>query len=151
MFGTVTDASSGRRIPGATIDVWQASTNGLYEQQDCDQPDFNLRGRYKSNEEGVYALRCLRPTPYPIPGDGPAGKLLDLLDRHHYRPGHIHVMITAEGYKSITTQVFDAETDYLEDDSVFAVKDGLTVHFKQRQADEKSAWELNYNISMAKL
>jgi len=103
-----------------------------------------------------------------VPGDGPAGKLLDLLDRHHYRPGHIHLIvrdsktmhtrtaradkvaqITCEGFQSITTQIFDLETPYLDDDSVFAVKDGLTVKFEPRKSDPRATWELVYDISMA--
>ncbi|KXL44364.1 hypothetical protein M433DRAFT_81566 [Acidomyces richmondensis BFW] len=149
MFGTVTDAATGKPLEKALVDIWQASTNGLYEQQDPDQPDYNLRGKFYTDVDGKYALYCLRPTPYPVPGDGPAGKLLDLLDRHHYRPGHIHLIITAEGYKSITTQIFDRETPYLDNDSVFAVKEGLTVDFVRRKGDSLAEWELQYNISMA--
>ncbi|KAK5174355.1 uncharacterized protein LTR77_001435 [Saxophila tyrrhenica] len=151
VYGRVTDAATGQPIKGALVDIWQASTNGLYEQQDPDQPDHNLRGKFRTDDEGNYAFYCLRPTPYPVPGDGPAGKLLDLLDRHHYRPGHIHFIVLADNYKSITTQVFDNETEYLDNDSVFAVKDGLTVKFSPRKGDTKANWELKYNISMAPL
>jgi len=149
MFGTVTDAMTGKPLKNALVDIWQASTNGLYEQQDPDQPDCNLRGKFYTDGDGKYAFYCLRPTPYPVPGDGPAGKLLDLLDRHHFRPGHIHLIITAGGYKSITTQIFDRETPYLDNDSVFAVKQGLTVDFVRRNGDSRAEWELQYNISMA--
>jgi catechol 1,2-dioxygenase len=87
--GRVRSASTGQPIGGATLDVWQAAPNGLYEQQDAGQPDMNLRGRFEScTPSGAYALRCLRPVAYPIPDDGPAGRLLGLLDRHPYRPGH---------------------------------------------------------------
>lgn len=84
-----------------------------------------------------------------MPGDGPAGKLLELMDRHHYRPAHIHFLVKAEGYKSITTQIFDAQSEYLEDDSVFAVKDGLVVSFKERKGDEQAKLELKYDLVMA--
>lgn len=82
---------------------------GLYEQQDADQVDHNLRGKFVTDAEGKYSFYCLRPTPYPVsdahpqcftiltvqvPGDGPAGKLLDLMDRHHYRPAHIHLIVS---------------------------------------------------------
>lgn len=100
MYGTVTDAKTKKPIPNATIDVWQASTNGMYEQQDDKQVDHNLRGKFVTDENGEYAWYCLRPTPYPIPFDGPAGKLLQLLDRHPYRPAHIHLVVssTLHGY-----------------------------------------------------
>lgn len=96
MYGTVLDATTNKPLPGATIDVWEASTNGLYEQQDDNQVDHNLRGKFKADENGEYAFYCLRPTPYPIPYDGPAGKLLQLLDRHPYRPAHIHLIVSTD-------------------------------------------------------
>jgi catechol 1,2-dioxygenase len=94
MYGRVLDATTQKPIAGASIDVWEASTNGLYEQQDDKQKDCNLRGKFITDESGEYAFYCLRPTPYPIPYDGPAGKLLQLLDRHPYRPAHIHLIVS---------------------------------------------------------
>lgn len=96
MYGTVMDAATKKPIKGATIDVWQASTNGLYEQQDDKQVDHNLRGKFVTDDDGSYAFYCLRPTPYPVPYDGPAGKLLQLLDRHPYRPAHIHLIVSLD-------------------------------------------------------
>lgn len=66
---------------------------GLYEQQDDDQKDFNLRGVFHTDAEGKYSFYCLRPTPYPVPQDGPAGKLLAMMDRNVFRPAHIHLMV----------------------------------------------------------
>lgn len=73
MHGKVTDAATGKPVAGAKIDVWQCSTNGLYEQQDPAQEDFNLRGLLTTNEDGYYGLYCLRPVPYPVPNDGESG------------------------------------------------------------------------------
>lgn len=93
MHGIVRDATTDKPIAGAKVDIWQCSTNGLYEQQDPDQPEFNLRGNFTTDENGYYGLYCLRPTAYPVPDDGPAGQLLHMLDRHPYRPAHIHVIV----------------------------------------------------------
>ncbi|KAM0460031.1 hypothetical protein ACHAO4_002160 [Trichoderma viride] len=150
MHGQVTSAETGKPLANATVDVWQASTNGLYEQQDDDQIDCNLRGKFVTDAEGRYSFYCLRPTPYPIPFDGPAGKLLKLMDRHEYRPAHIHLIVESEGHRSLTTQIFDKDSKYLEDDSVFAVKDGLTVEFKPRKGDTQAEWDLEYNVTLAK-
>ncbi|KAK1254801.1 hypothetical protein MKX08_008796 [Trichoderma sp. CBMAI-0020] len=150
MHGQVTSAETGKPLANATVDVWQASTNGLYEQQDDDQIDCNLRGKFVTDAEGRYSFYCLRPTPYPIPFDGPAGKLLKLMDRHEYRPAHIHLIVESEGHRSLTTQIFDKDSKYLEDDSVFAVKDGLTVEFKPRKGDSQAEWDLEYNVTLAK-
>lgn len=72
-----------------------ADVTGYYEQQDPDQVEHNLRGKFITDDQGEYAFYCIRPTPYPIPFDGPAGKLLQLLDRHPYRPAHIHLIVSA--------------------------------------------------------
>lgn len=93
MHGQVLDFATRKPVANASIDVWQASTNGLYEQQDDQQPDCNLRGKFYTDANGEYAFYCLVPTPYPIPYDGPAGKLLQLMDRHPYRPAHIHLIV----------------------------------------------------------
>ncbi|KAK3182569.1 hypothetical protein K4F52_006210 [Lecanicillium sp. MT-2017a] len=150
MYGQVTCAETGKPLANATVDIWQASTNGLYEQQDENQVDHNLRGIFVTDAEGKYSFYCLRPTPYPVPGDGPAGKLLKLMDRHEFRPAHIHLIVRAEGYKPLTTQIFDDNSNYLKDDSVFAVKDGLTVHFEPRKDDPKAEWGLEYNVKLSK-
>jgi len=149
MHGRVVDALTQKPLVNATIQVWEASTNGLYSQQDSDQVENNLHGKYVTDDNGEYAFYCLRPTPYPIPFDGPAGKLLQLLDRHPYRPAHIHLIIIVEGYKPITTQIFDKTSKYLDDDSVFAVKDSLLVEFVPRKEDSKATLELQYDVAMA--
>jgi len=149
MHGRVTDVKTGEPIAGATVDIWQASTNGLYEQQDPKQRDLNLRGQFVTDAQGKYSLYCLRPTPYPVPGDGPAGQLLKMMDRHPFRPAHIHLVVRHEGYKQLTTQIFDKDCKYLADDSVFAVKDELSVTFEPRKDDPEAKLELQYDITLA--
>jgi catechol 1,2-dioxygenase len=94
MHGIVSDFKTGKPIKDAVLDVWHTAPNGLYEQQDPDQPDFNLRGRFKTGADGRYEFYCLRPVPYPIPYDGAGGQLLQWLDRHPYRPAHIHFIVS---------------------------------------------------------
>lgn len=94
LHGHIYSSATGKPIEGAEIDIWHTAPNGLYEQQDENQPDFNLRGRFYTDREGGFGLYCLRPTSYPIPDDGPAGKLLGLLDRHPFRPAHIHFIVS---------------------------------------------------------
>ena len=93
MFGRVIDHLTGMPVEGAELDVWHTAPNGLYEQQDDGQVDMNLRGRFVTGSDGRYDFYCLRPTSYPIPFDGPAGKLLQLMDRHPMRPAHIHFIV----------------------------------------------------------
>lgn len=133
-------------LPGAIVDVWHTAPNGLYEQQDASQLDMNLRGRFTTDASGRYALYALRPVAYPVPEDGPAGKLLKLLDRHAFRPSHVHFVVTAAGHKPLTTQVFDRTDEYLSQDAVFAVKEELIVDFVPREGDPQAKWELTYDF-----
>jgi catechol 1,2-dioxygenase len=139
-------SSSGAPIKGAVVDVWHSAPNGLYEQQDESQPDMNFRGRFETDAEGRYALYALRPVPYPIPDDGPAGQLLGLLDRHPYRPGHIHFVVAAPGFRPLTTQLYDDREEYIAKDAVFAVKDELVVKFQPREGDPDARWSLEYDF-----
>ncbi|WP_299840831.1 dioxygenase [uncultured Paracoccus sp.] len=126
--GVITD-DLGEPLEGVLIDVWEDAPNGLYENHDPDQPDFNLRGRFKTDAKGRYSFVALRPVPYPIPEDETAGELLRFMGHHPYRPGHIHFMIQKPGYRSLISQIFDSSSEYLDNDSVFAVKDDLIAEF----------------------
>ncbi|KAI1085695.1 aromatic compound dioxygenase [Whalleya microplaca] len=149
--GCVLSSRTGAPIANAVVDIWHAAPNGQYEQQDDAQPDMNLRGRFRTDDEGRYRLYCLRPPAYPIPFDGPAGRLLQLLDRHPYRPAHLHFIVSAPGFRTLTTQVFDCEDKYVKSDAVFAVKKELLVKFVERKGDEKASWELVYDFSLAEI
>ena len=150
MHGTVSDAQTGQPIENASIDVWETAPNGMYEQQDEEQVDMNLRGIFTTKSDGLYNFYCLRPTTYSIPVDGPAGKLLQLLDRHTMRPAHLHFMMTAPGYKTIITELFDRRDPHVHDDSVFAVKESLVVDFVPRHEDPKARFELKFNFKLAR-
>ena len=149
IHGVVKDYQTGEPIEGAVLDVWQAAPNGLYEQQDPKQVDFNLRGRFTTGQNGRYAFYGLRPTSYPIPQDGPAGRLLELLDRHPMRPAHVHFLVTAPNHKSLVTQLFDRKDPYLENDAVFAVKECLIADFVARKNDPEAQFELAYDFQLA--
>ncbi|RYP46932.1 hypothetical protein DL769_011356 [Monosporascus sp. CRB-8-3] len=136
---------------------------------------MNLRGRFRTDARGRYALVCLRPTAYPVPADGPAGRLLRLLDRHPWRPGHVHFVVAAPGHRPLTTQVFDADDGRCADDAVFAVKEELLVRFRplaeddddwidgggvdgegvvdagRRESEQKPRWYLEFDFSLVEL
>jgi catechol 1,2-dioxygenase len=120
----------GTPLAGAVLDVWQAAPSGFYAVQQPDsQPSTNLRGRYRSRPDGTYEVRTTRPVPYPIPDDGPVGRLLAQTGRHPWRAAHIHLTVSAPGHRTVTTHVFDRASEYLDTDTVFGVKDSLVRDF----------------------
>lgn len=149
LSGRVLSARTGKAIEGAELDIWHTAPNGLYEQQDNEQVDMNLRGRFITGADGKYGIYCLRPTSYPIPYDGPAGKLLQLLDRHPMRPAHIHFIVSAPGHSTLTTQIFDRRDKHITDDTVFAVKESLICDFLPREDDPKANFQLEYDFRLA--
>jgi hydroxyquinol 1,2-dioxygenase len=135
VYGRVLDAE-GRPIAGAELDVWQNGADMLYAVQRPEAPEEHLRGRYVTREDGTYAFVAVRPVPYPIPADGPVGKMLAATGRHPWRPAHIHMIVRAAGYKTVTTHVFDAASAYLDSDTVFAVKRSLLRTFVEHSPDD---------------
>jgi hydroxyquinol 1,2-dioxygenase len=126
----------GTAIAGAELDVWQNGDNRLYAVQDPEAPEDHLRGRFLSREDGTYAFLAVRPVPYTIPHDGPVGHMLGATGRHPWRPAHIHMIVRAPGFRTLTTHVFDEESDFLQSDAVFAVKPSLLRRFVTRSADD---------------
>jgi len=126
----------GRPIAGAVLDVWQAQTNGLYDSQDKDPDALHMRGKFRSDAEGRYLIRTVRPVNYPIPSDGPVGAMLKATGCHPWRPAHIHFVVSAEGYEPVTTHIFDRQDPYLSSDAVFAVKESLVCDFVRHEAPE---------------
>ena len=136
--GRVT-ALDGTLIKGALLDVWQTSSNGFYDTQDANQPDFNMRGKFHSDEDGSYRIQTVRPVSYPIPVDGPVGKMLKLTGRHPNRPAHIHFIVSAEGFEPVTTHLFDDTDSYIDSDAVFGVKDTLVCKFERHDSEADAA------------
>jgi hydroxyquinol 1,2-dioxygenase len=120
-------------IAGALLDVWQTDAEGFYDVQRPQKGDMRLRGKFTTDPEGRYCFRTVKPVPYPIPTDGPVGAMLDRLGRHPYRPAHIHMIVSAEGYTPIATHVFVAGDPYIDSDAVFGVKPSLIVDFAEQR------------------
>jgi protocatechuate 3,4-dioxygenase beta subunit len=127
--GRVTE-TGGAPLSGATLDVWQCASNGLYDIQDPDQPSFNLRGVFTTGDDGGYSFRTARPVSYPVPVDGPVGAVFRLSGRHHWRSAHVHAIVSAPGYQPVTTHIFDSRNEYLDSDAVFGVRGSLIQEFR---------------------
>jgi protocatechuate 3,4-dioxygenase beta subunit len=128
VFGRVLDPE-GNPIAGAELDVWGTNQKGLYENVDPDQPDYNLRGRFHTDGQGRYELWTVKPVSYPIPVDGPVGELLAATSRSNMRPGHLHMIASADGFGTVVTEFYSHDDEYLDRDAVFGVKDSLVVRY----------------------
>jgi len=146
IHGVVRDPG-GTPVANATIDVWQTNSNGLYAVQEPGvQHPQNCRGLFHTDPLGHYAFRTVRPADYPIPGDGPVGALLTACGRGILRAGHVHVMASAPGFKTLITHVFDADSEHLDDDAVFGVRDSLVRDFNGEPGREA---EVEFDIVLS--
>ncbi len=126
--------TGGRPIAGALLDIWSGDGEGNYDMQLPGETEMRARGKIRTDAEGRYAFRSIRPRYYPVPTDGPVGDMLRAMGRHPYRPGHIHMIVSAQGYEPVTTHLFPADSPYLDSDAVFGVKDSLVVPFERHPA-----------------
>ena len=126
----VTDLD-GNPVPAAMVDVWQANANGRYENQDPDlQPEFNLRGRMRTDAQGCLTFRSIKPRGYFLPEDGPVGRLLNRLGLRLERPAHVHFKVTAPGFRTLVTHVFDRDDPAIDRDALFGVRPDLLAEFR---------------------
>lgn len=132
--GTVRDLT-GRPVPGARIEVWEADEDGLYDVQYRDDR-VAARAHLFTGDDGRYSFWGLTPTPYPIPHDGPVGRLLEAAGRSPIRASHLHFMVSAPGLRTLVTHIFVDGCDYLDRDSVFGVEDSLVKDFVRHSAQE---------------
>jgi catechol 1,2-dioxygenase len=129
-------STTGEPVADAELDVWQNGDDRLYAVQRPEAPEDHLRGRYRTRADGSFAFLAVRPVPYPIPDDGPVGRMLAATGRHPWRPAHLHLIVRADGFRAVATHIFDGASDYLDSDAVFAVKPSLVRSFVERDADD---------------
>jgi hydroxyquinol 1,2-dioxygenase len=128
--GTVTD-TAGSPVPHARVEVWEADSDGFYDVQ-YDDPRVAARGHLFTDADGSYRFWAIVPTPYPIPDDGPVGRLLAATGRSPMRASHLHFMVEAPGLRTLVTHIFVRGDSLLSSDSVFGVRDSLIKDFSVR-------------------
>jgi hydroxyquinol 1,2-dioxygenase len=128
--GRVLDAK-GKPLGGAVIDVWSVDAGGLYDMQTGET--MRARAKLRTDRDGRYSFWSVRPADYPVPTDGPVGRMLRAMGRHAMRPAHMHFMVRAEGHRPLITHVFDSRSKYLDSDAVFGVRDSLVTDFRRHK------------------
>ena len=122
------------------LDVWQTQSSGLYDSQDESLGgELHMRGKFRTDAEGRYLIRTVLPVNYPIPSDGPVGRMLRATGRHPWRPAHIHFVVSADGYEPSRPISFDRTDEYLGSDAVFAVKESLICDFVRHDSRQGEA------------
>jgi hydroxyquinol 1,2-dioxygenase len=122
-------SAQGQPLENALLDIWSGDGDGDYDMQIPGQTAMKARGKIRTDAAGRYWFRSIRPTFYPVPTDGPVGVMLRKMGRHPNRPGHIHMIVSAPGYRPVTTHLFVAGSQYLDSDAVFGMKESLVAQF----------------------
>lgn len=150
--GTIT-ALDGAPVSGATVEVWQANAEGLYENQEPDrQPEHNLRGRLTADAQGRFRFLSVKPRGYSLPADGPAGQLLSRLSLPLSRPAHINFRVSAPGYETLTTHIFDKADPAIDSDAIFGVRPDLLAEFRALPSlDGRPTHSLEINLVLCPL
>jgi catechol 1,2-dioxygenase len=139
--GRVVD-TSGQPVAGAEVDIWHASPVGLYENQDPDQADMNLRGKFTTDGDGRFWFRSVMMVGYPIPTNGVVGRLLQQQNRHPYRPAHLHALIFKPGFKVLISQVYDPADPHIDSDVQFGVTKALIGDFVRHDTPHPTAGDV---------
>lgn len=145
--GRVVDID-GRPVEGAVIDTWQASHDGFYDVQQAEQPENNLRGIFRTGADGRFSYRTVKPSCYGIPDDGPVGQMLNGLGRGNMRPAHLHYIVSAPGFETVTTHIFVHDDPHLADDAVFGVKQSLIREFIRHDDPANPFWTVETDFVM---
>lgn len=131
--------ASGKPIAGAEVDIWHSSPEGFYENQDPEQTDMNLRGKFTTDSDGHISFRSVKPAGYPIPIDGPVGDLLRALRRHNMRPAHLHFLAYKPGFKTLISQLYSPDDKHIESDVQFGVTRHLLGNYVRHDERHPSA------------
>ncbi|MBO9425887.1 hypothetical protein J7444_14205 [Labrenzia sp. R4_1] len=124
----------GNPIEGAELDIWQTAPNGLYSSQDPDQDTYSFHGIQTTGADGRYAFTSVKPVSYTVPSDGPVGDILRASGRHPWRPSHLHYIVTAPGFRPLVTEIFPDDDPYLDEDTVFGVREDLVMTYVEKPA-----------------
>ncbi|KAI1392026.1 dioxygenase [Hypoxylon trugodes] len=138
---TVKD-TKGNPVPGVKIDIWETDSSGHYDVQHADRDGPSERCVMISDEKGRFWFKGIRPVSYPIPHDGPVGKLLEKMGRHCWRPAHLHFIFQKDGWDNLVTALYVRGDKYEKSDAVFGAKEALTIDFTT--ADAAIAKEYDY-------
>lgn len=141
----------GLPVADAEVVTWQANAEGFYENQQPDlQPEHNLRGQFRTDVQGCFSYRSIVPSGYGVPADGPVGRLLCAAGYPLRRPAHLHFVVRAKGFETITTHVYDASDPHLHEDALFGVRPELVTSFDPVEFEGRGAKAVKLTFVMVR-
>ncbi|MCP1381643.1 dioxygenase family protein [Runella salmonicolor] len=132
LFGKIKHDDCITPYKNAKIELWHCNGNGVYDNESA---DFKYRGTLYSDNEGNYSFKTILPVPY---GEG-----------DNYRPAHFHLMISAEGYQPLVTQLYFTGDPWLEKDSGSASPTAKRRILEVQNLKDGSK-KVSFDVSMAK-
>jgi protocatechuate 3,4-dioxygenase beta subunit len=139
---------SGKAISGVKIDIWETDSTGHYDVQYAGREGPDGRAVMESDEKGEFWFKAIRPVSYPIPHDGPVGKLLKVLARHPWRPAHMHFMFEKKGWDHLITALYIPPDEYMTSDAVFGVKESLIVPLSEVSAEQAEQFGVGKGMAL---
>jgi catechol 1,2-dioxygenase len=148
VFSGTVRGTDGQPLPGAELDMWHATGDipGQYSNVHPGLPDFNLRGRLRTDERGSFEVETVVPAAYEIRKSGPTGELFELLGKSAWRPAHLHFKVSHPGYRTLTTQLFFTGDEHLDSDAGNAVKEDLIIPLAKLDGDHNSGFRASYDF-----
>ena len=139
----------GAPVAGALVESWETDGEGFYDVQYADRGEPDYRGHLRTGADGSFEFLAVKPVSYSIPADGPVGELLRALHRDTMRPAHLHLQVSAPGFRPLATAIYSADDPYLENDAVFGVKASLVETYRPAGPAGGTTWTLDRNIVLA--
>jgi protocatechuate 3,4-dioxygenase beta subunit len=109
-----------RPVPNALIEIWQANAGGRYRHANDRylaplDPNFGGCGRTRSDQNGYYFFRTIRPGPYPW-----RNRMND------WRPAHIHFSLSGKAWcQRLITQMYFEGDPLIQRDAILGTVSDL--------------------------
>jgi catechol 1,2-dioxygenase len=145
----VVRSTTGKPLAGAVLDLWQADATGRYSHFDPGPPEWNLRGRVSTGDDGGFTVETVVPAAYDIPGEPHTARVLELLGLEPHRPAHIHVRLDADGHAPLTTQVYFAGDPWLDHDVVGGARPSLVTKLEPADGADSPAYSCRFDFTLA--
>jgi protocatechuate 3,4-dioxygenase, beta subunit len=133
--GVVFGADGKTPLAGASVYVYHTDVKGLYSPGTNDNRNPRLRGYMRTDAQGRYEYRTIKPAPYP--GNGP--------------PAHIHYHVNAPGYQERVFEiVFEGDPKISDDIRARAAQADSAFSIRKLMRDAQGVWHGTQDVTLRK-